>query len=238
MRAGQSSRVAPLTSVETTSWRRARVHGLSSRQKVPGSSKPHTNRYGREFSKGQVFDHVAKAILKALRLVSRAETRAAIALPDNDSHREEVKQVHDALQKLDISVYWVSFGMFFWDNIGQDEVVAFLRQVLYHLRGHLIALLDNSNTHKGGPLRDLCRSIPRLHLEYFPSYAPDFNPDEAVWALLKGKLANGRPDDLRDLEEQLQKEFRHLAGSQQNLRGCILQSELPFSLQLSLHYYC
>ena len=45
------------------------------------------------------------------------------------------------------------FGMFFWDNIGQDEVVAFLRQVLRHIHGHLIALLDNSNTHKGGPLR-------------------------------------------------------------------------------------
>lgn len=122
------------------------------------------------------------------------------------------------------------FGIFFWDNIGQDEVVAFLRQVLRHLRGQLIALLDNSNTHRGAPLRELSRRIPRLHLEYFPSYAPDLNPDEAVWALLKGKLANGRPDDLGDLEEQLQGEFRSLAGSQSKLRGCIQQSELPFSL--------
>jgi hypothetical protein len=122
------------------------------------------------------------------------------------------------------------FGIFFWDNIGQDEVVAFLRQVLRHLRGHLIALLDNSNTHRGAPLRELSRRIPRLHLEYFPSYAPDLNPDEAVWALLKGKLANGRPDDLCDLEEQLQGEFRSLAGSQSKLWGCIQQSELPFSL--------
>jgi len=123
------------------------------------------------------------------------------------------------------------FGVFFWDNIGQqDEVVAFLRQVLCHIRGHIIALLDNSNTHQGGPLRDLCQRIPRLHLEYFPSYAPDLNPDEAVWALLKGKLANGRPDDLRELEEDLQKEFRQLAGSQSKLRGCIRQSELPLSI--------
>ena len=122
------------------------------------------------------------------------------------------------------------FGVFFWDNIGQDEVVAFLRQVLRHIRGHLIAILDNSNTHRGGPLGDLCRRTPRLHLEYFPSYAPDLNPDEAVWALLKGKLANGRPDDLRELEKDLQKEFRQLAGSQSKLRGCVQQSELPFPL--------
>ena len=63
--------------------------------------------------------------------------------------------------------------MFFWDNIAQDEVVAFLREVMHHLRGHVIALLDNSNTHKGAPLRDLCKRFPRLHLEHFPPYAPD-----------------------------------------------------------------
>jgi putative transposase len=120
--------------------------------------------------------------------------------------------------------------MFFWDNIAQDEVVAFLREVLQHLRGHVIALLDNSNTHQGAPLRDLCKRFPRLHIEHFPAYAPDLNPDEGVWALLKGKLANGCPDDLQDLAGQLQEEFRQLAGSQPKLRGCIRQSELPFYL--------
>ncbi len=123
------------------------------------------------------------------------------------------------------------YGLFFWDNIGQDEVVAFLRQVLRHLRGHVIALLDNSNTHRGVPLQDLCRAIPRLHLEYFPAYAPELNPDEAVWGLLKGKLANGRPDNLHELEEHLAHEFRQLSHSQPKLRGCILQSELPFYLR-------
>ena len=130
------------------------------------------------------------------------------------------------------------YGLFFWDNIGQDEVVAFLRQVLRHLRGNVIALLDNSNTHRGAPLRDLCRSIPRLHLEYFPAYAPELNPDEAVWGPLKGKLANGRPDDLVDLEGDLQHDFRQLSRSQTKLRGCIHQSELPFHLPQPFHYLC
>jgi transposase len=122
------------------------------------------------------------------------------------------------------------FGTFFWDNIAQEEVVAFLHEVLRHLRGSVIALLDNSNVHKGASVKKLCRRFPRLHLEYFPAYAPDLNPDEAVWGLLKTKLANGRPDDLQELAEQLQVEFRNLAQSQSKLRGCIRQSELPFSL--------
>jgi hypothetical protein len=122
------------------------------------------------------------------------------------------------------------FGMFFWDNIAQEEVVAFLLEVLRHLRGHVIALLDNGSIHKGAPLRDLCRSYPRLHVEYFPGYAPELNPDEAVWALLKGKLANGRPDELDELAGRLQSEFRSVAQSQSALRGFIRQSGLPISL--------
>jgi hypothetical protein len=122
------------------------------------------------------------------------------------------------------------FGMFFWDNIAQEEVVTFMHEVLHHLRGHVIALLDNSNTHQGATLRDLCRRFPRLHLEYFPPYAPELNPDEGVWGLLKGALANGCPGDIQDLAEQLQEEFRHLARSQPKLRGCMQQSELPFYL--------
>ena len=122
------------------------------------------------------------------------------------------------------------FGMFFWDNIAQEEVVAFLVEVLRHLRGHVIALLDNGNIHRGAPLRDLCRRYPRLHVEYFPSYAPDLNPDEGIWALLKGKLANGRPDNLNELAHRLQKEFRNVAQSQPSLRGCIRHSGLSISL--------
>jgi transposase len=122
------------------------------------------------------------------------------------------------------------YGMFFWDNIGQEEVAAFLREVLRHLRGHLIALLDNSNTHRGGAVEQLRRRVHRLHLEYFPAYAPELNPDEGVWPLLKGKLANGQPGDLKELEHHLQREFRAVARSQRKLRGCIQQSELPFHL--------
>ena len=102
------------------------------------------------------------------------------------------------------------FGMFFRDNISQEEVVAFLREVLRHLRGHVVALLDNGSIHKGAPLRDLCCSYPRLHVEYFPGDAPELNPDEGVWALLKKKLAHGRPDNLQELADRLQREFRYV----------------------------
>jgi hypothetical protein len=122
------------------------------------------------------------------------------------------------------------YGLFFRDNIGQDEVAAFLRGVLHQLRGHVIALLDNSITHRGGVIRALCQEVPRLHLEYFPPYAPELDPDEGVWKQLKDALANGRAGDLQELETDLAFEFRCLAHSQSRLRGCFHASDLPFSL--------
>jgi transposase len=66
----------------------------------------------------------------------------------------------------------------------------FLHELLQHLRGPVIVLLDNSSTHQGKPLQKLLGQHPRLHLEHFPSYAPELNPDEGVWSLAKRELAN------------------------------------------------
>ena len=76
--------------------------------KGAGSSKLGTARYGLTFNKGQVFDHVGKAVLKALRVVSAGNARAAIALPDDTAHRAEVDKVKNALARLEVVVFWVT----------------------------------------------------------------------------------------------------------------------------------
>jgi hypothetical protein len=75
--------------------------------KGAGSSKTGTKRYGMEFNSNQVFDHVAKAVLKALRVVAGGTAQAGIALPDNASHRREVEQVAPALARAGVHVFWV-----------------------------------------------------------------------------------------------------------------------------------
>lgn len=72
-----------------------------------GSSQPGSARYGERFTRAQVFDHVAKAVLKALRVASSGEGHAAVGLPDNPDHRDEVAQVADALDRLGVTVLWV-----------------------------------------------------------------------------------------------------------------------------------
>lgn len=121
--------------------------------------------------------------------------------------------------------------LLFFDNIGQEEVCFFLRELLRYLRGPVIVLLDNSSTHKGEPLQKLLHRHPRLWIEYFPSYAPQLNPDEGVWSLAKRGLANGCPKNVDELMEDILGSIERIKASHNTLRGCILQSELPAFLR-------
>ena len=71
-----------------------------------------------------------------------------------------------------LSLYY----LLFFDNIGQQEVCVFLRELLRHLRGPVIVLLDNSSTHKGEPLQKLLHQHPRLTIEYFSFLRPATQP--------------------------------------------------------------
>jgi len=116
------------------------------------------------------------------------------------------------------------------DNIQGEEVAFFLRHLLRQTTGHLIVLLDNGKTHRSDSIVELLSQTSRLHLEPFPPYAPELNPDEGVWNYLKKKLANGRPDTKNELLDVLSDEICRMAASQTLLRACINQSDLPFFL--------
>ena len=113
------------------------------------------------------------------------------------------------------------------DNIRSGDVASFLRELLRAIPGHLIVVLDNSNTHRARVVRELERDRERLHIEYLPAYAPELNPDEGVWSQMKCRLANGRPDDVDELEADLLCALGDIAASQSKLRACIHGSQLP-----------
>jgi len=106
-------------------------------------------------------------------------------------------------------------------------VAAFLRQLLRHLRGHVILLWDRGRIHKGPHLARLRQDYPRLHIEWFPGYAPELNPVEQVWHDFKGHTANGLPRNRQDIRNNLHANTRRVRRSQDKLRSFILASDLP-----------
>lgn len=149
-------------------------------------------------------------------------------------HRQGKREKISVISGISVSPKRHHLGLYyllFFANIGQEEVCRFLRELLRHLRGPMIVLLDNSSTHQGEPLRQLLDRHPRMQIEHFPSYAPELNPDEGVWSLSKRELANSCPDQVQELMEDVMRSINGIRTSPAKLRGCITQSDLPAFLR-------
>lgn len=110
-----------------------------------------------------------------------------------------------------------------------DRVVAFLRDLLRHLRGKVIVVWDGGTNHQGEAIRALLRRNRRLRLERLPAYSPHLNPVEAVWSWLKyAKLANFVPDDVQELDDWVVEHLVPLKCDPSLLRRLWEGSELPF----------
>ena len=108
-------------------------------------------------------------------------------------------------------------------------MVAFLRDLLKHLRGKVVVIWDGGPNHRGPVIRDFLRKNNRLRLERLPAYAPDLNPVEAVWSWLKwGRLANFVPDDLTALGDWVVEYLVELKHDPELLRALWGRSDLPF----------
>lgn len=82
-------------------------HELHIEAKGAGSSRSGSSRYGKHFNSGQVMDHVAKAVLKALEVVGAGKHKAGIALPADRLHMSRVARIRPVLDRLQIAVFLV-----------------------------------------------------------------------------------------------------------------------------------
>jgi transposase len=112
-------------------------------------------------------------------------------------------------------------------NFKALDVAEFLRALLRHLRGHVILLWDRGRIHQGPAIKAVCQAYSRLHLEEFPTYAPELNPTEQVWNEFKGHTANSLLWDKRHMCRSLRANLRRVRRSQEKLRACIIASKLP-----------
>ena len=135
-----------------------------------------------------------------------------------------------AISAVTVSCRRQRIGLYFHlhqENISQSEVVLFLRYLLRQMAGPIVLLWDGGSIHTGAEIQAFLARHPRLHVERFPAYAPDLNPDERVWGYCKAALANGRPDNLDELLATLQRVTRNARRRPSLLRSFIAGSDLP-----------
>ena len=111
--------------------------------------------------------------------------------------------------------------------VSGTEVVRFLRHLLQHLAGPLLVLWDGASIHHGQAVKDFLATdtAKRLQLERLPAYAPDLNPADGLWHLLKHhELGNLVCEALWELKLELRQAFARLRHRTHALRGCIAQA--------------
>ena len=144
-------------------------------------------------------------------------------------HRKKVS----VIGALSVSPRTHRLGFYFATAVdgyfGPEKVVAFLRDLLVHLRGKVVVIWDGGNNHKGPVIRAFLKRNRRLTLVRLPAYAPDLNPVEVVWSWLKwGRLANFVPDDLTELDDWAVEYLVQLKFDPKLLRALWDRSELSF----------
>jgi transposase len=95
---------------------------------------------------------------------------------------------------------------------GQESAV-FLRHLSAYLNLKLLVIWDRLNIHRAVEVKTLlsCGWARLIHLEEFPTYGSDLNPDEGVWQHLKHyELRNLCCVDLDHLEIELTLAIRRM----------------------------
>ena len=92
------------------------------------------------------------------------------------------------------------------------QVVEFLTALVRHIRQPLILVWDRLSAHRSATVRDYIDNLKgRIHVEYLPSYAPELNPVEYIWAHWKQhELPNVCPKDFWQLSEAARRTLRRM----------------------------
>ncbi len=111
-----------------------------------------------------------------------------------------------------------------------EGVVDFLKLLLSKIPGKLLIIWDGSPIHRAQVVKDFLAkgAAQRLHLARLPAYAPELNPQEGVWNLLKRReLKNICCRDLHHLRSELLKAKERLRHRRSVLRQCFDHAGCP-----------
>jgi hypothetical protein len=150
-------------------------------------------------------------------------------------HRARHRQKVSAIVALTVSPRRRRLGLLFRTHlntaIDQHRVLGFLKLLMRQVRGPLVVVWDNINTHKSKLIKNYAATRRRLHLEHLPPYAPELNPVE--WVFEHGQcheLANHGLDDLDELRRRVRRHGTRLNRRPEKLRSCVRSAHLPLRI--------
>lgn len=107
---------------------------------------------------------------------------------------------------------WNFYFRLYPGAVKSPQVVDFLTALVRHIRQPLMLVWDRLPAHRSGMVRDYIDQLNgRIRVEYLPSYAPELNPVEYIWAHWKQhELPNVCPKDYWQLSEGARRTLRRM----------------------------
>ncbi len=96
--------------------------------------------------------------------------------------------------------------------------------------GPIVLVWDNLLTHLVPPLREFFEAnTDWLTVFQLPTYAPDLNPQEGIWSLVKRDIGNLAAADLGQITRAVRRNLKMLRYRPEAIDGCLAGTGLPLS---------
>ena len=108
----------------------------------------------------------------------------------------------------------------------EHDYIRLLDAAHQQLRAPIVLVWDNLNTHKSQTMRRLIRSRIWLTVFYLPPTAPELNPVEGVWSVMKSGLVNLVKRDVDQLRIIVKQRLRRMQYRPELLAGLLAKTGL------------
>ncbi len=137
---------------------------------------------------------------------------------------------HDHLSVIGaIGLHEKLYFQVYGEAIRSAEVIRFLNHLLRHIPGKLLIVWDGAPIHRSKAIKQFLSdgAAARIHLERFPGYAPEVDPEEGVWRHLKRvEMRNLCCSDLQETRRAFRAACQRLRQKPHIIHSCLLHSGL------------
>ena len=144
--------------------------------------------------------------------------------------RMRVKERRDRISIVSaVSEEGETFFAITGESMRDHNIIAFLEQLLYEIRGFLYIFWDNITIHRSESVKEfLFDNNDRMITRRIPAYSPELNPDEWIWDALKyQELPNFCPTSKEELWHKAEETLLKLKADPERVRKIIMGTKLP-----------
>jgi putative transposase len=109
-------------------------------------------------------------------------------------------------------------------RVNGEAILRVLRRLLAQIRGPIVLVWDNAKIHTQKKVTAFIAKHRRLHVYNFPTYAPELNPVEYLWANANIRIANVGYPSMTHLTRRLRYVFKRIGTNAKLLRGFLAAS--------------